>query len=146
MFSGLRLPFFKKKSAAGVASAVPAPAAASGELSKTPRMQSEYPSVRHLAINLTIRPPYNNEMEATLNNRSFGPNAVASFSFRCKNIECRGGGFDLGDAIEEAVAKKLPSIAGRRICQGSRAGAQFQEHSCHYELNFKANISYHDEN
>lgn len=147
MFSGIRLPFMKKKGTAQETAATGpavAPADAGSALSKLPRMQSAFPAVRHLAINLTIRPPYNNEMEATLNNRSFGPNAVASFSFRCKNVECRNGGFDLGDTIEEAIARKEGSIAGRRICQGVRAGAHLEEHRCHYELNFKANISYHD--
>lgn len=148
MFSGIRLPFFKKKSPAQDGNADTKPVAetseSAGELAKFPRMQAAYPAVRHLAINLTIRPPYNNEMEATLNNRSFGPNAVASFSFRCKNVECRGGGFDLGDAIEEAVGKKEVTIAGRRICQGWRSGNQLEQHRCHYELNFKANINYHD--
>ena len=145
MFSGIRLPFFKKKAQAHDATrAVAEPIEAAGELSKYPRMQSAYPAVRHLAINLTIRPPYNNEMEATLNNRSFGPNAVASFSFRCKNVECRKGGFDLGDAIDEAITKKESSIAGRRICQGWRSGSGLEQHRCHYELNFKTNINYHE--
>ena len=148
MFSGIRLPFRKKKHAEPESVApvlVAEPADVGSGLSKIPRMQSAFPAVRHLAINLTIRPPYNNEMEATLNNRSFGPNAVASFFFRCKNVECRNGGFDLSDAIEDAIDNKKSSIAGRRICQGVAGGSQFEDHRCHYELNFKTNISYHDD-
>ncbi len=64
----------------------------------------QYPQVRSLAVNLMISPP-DYETEPTLNGRSFGPDSLAYFEFRCKNVECNHGGFDITETINDAIAK-----------------------------------------
>ena len=99
------------------------------------------PGVRHLAINLSIRAP-DREIEPSLNNRSFGPQSRAFFHFRCKNVECVDGGFDLEEDVMSAVSEGRNDITGRRICHGWRNAANIGQQKCYFELNFKAHVSY----
>ena len=99
------------------------------------------PGVRHLAVNLTIAGP-DREIEPSLNNRSFGPQSRAFFNFRCKNVECVSGGFDLQDDILAAAADGRNELSGRRVCQGWRNAELVGHQKCYFELNFKAHISY----
>ncbi len=110
-------------------------------LDTTPKIRERFPGVKHLAINLTIRAPFQ-EMEPTLNNRSLGPDSVAFFHFRCKNPDCKQGGFDLTKDLEQAIAQRQQSAAGRQVCQGFRTGNNMNHQACHFELNYKVNISY----
>lgn len=113
------------------------------KLHSTPRLHEKYPQVRSLAINLMISPP-DYETEPTLNGRSFGEDSLAYFEFRCKNVECRNGGFDLTETIADGVGNGEKSINGRRVCTGYH-GTGTQSHNqirCGYELNFRININY----
>ena len=85
-----------------------------------------------------------NDMEPTLNGRSFGPDARAFFSFKCKNVDCVDGGFDLSEPIEEMLTRRQPETTGRRVCQGWESKAQVNQRRCHYELNFRALAKYLD--
>ncbi len=102
------------------------------------------PGVRHLAINLTIAGP-DREIEPSLNNRSFGPQSRAFFNFRCKNVECVGGGFDLQDDILAAAEEGRNELTGRRVCHGWRSADLVGQQKCYFELNFKAHLSYSSE-
>lgn len=118
------------------------PGAGSGAgLSKAPTIGELFPQVRHIAVNLVIRAPHN-EIEPTMNGRSFGPNALAFFKFRCKNVECVEGGYDLTDVIELAVAQGKSDITGRDVCQGFEGRNRIHDVRCHYELNYKIHIAY----
>lgn len=113
------------------------------KLQSQAKMHEKYPQVRSLAVNLMISPP-DYETEPTLNGRSFGPDSLAYFEFRCKNVECNHGGFDITDTINESIAKGERSINGRRVCQGT-LGRSPRAHNalrCNYELNFRVNINY----
>ncbi len=113
------------------------------KLQSQAKMHEKYPQVRSLAVNLMISPP-DYETEPTLNGRSFGPDSLAFFEFRCKNVECNQGGFDITETINDAIAKGERSINGRRICHGSH-GRSPRAHNhirCNYELNFRININY----
>lgn len=143
MFGSLRLPFRKKI----VVEAQPLlevnGTKTTSRLSTVPRMEEKFPNVRHLAVNLVISPP-DHETEPTMNGRSFGPQALAFFEFRCKNVECSDGGFDISDSIERAIAEHDTEVTGRRICRGWHGKRkQHNPIRCHYELNFKVNIAYH---
>lgn len=100
-----------------------------------------FPEVRHLAVNLSIRAP-DHEIEPSLNNRSFGPQSRAYFHFRCKNVDCVDGGFDLEDEITSAVAGQRSDASGRRVCQGWRNADMVGHQKCYFELNFKIHLSY----
>lgn len=100
-----------------------------------------FPQLRHLAVNMTIRSP-DHEIEPSLTNRSFGPQSRAYFNFRCKNVECVGGGFDLREEFENAVQDKRRDVTGRRICHGWRNADTVGHQKCYYELNFKIHLSY----
>jgi len=113
------------------------------KLHTTPRLHEKFPQVRSLAINLMISPP-DYETEPTLNGRSFGEDSLAYFEFRCKKVECRGGGFDLTETISDGISAGEKSINGRRICNGHHGqGTASHNHiRCGYELNFRININY----
>lgn len=107
------------------------------------KMHEKFPQVRSLAVNLMISPP-DYETEPTLNGRSFGPDSLAYFEFRCKNVECNHGGFDITEIISDSIAKGERSINGRRVCHGTH-GPSPRAHNvirCSYELNFRVNINY----
>jgi len=107
------------------------------------KMHEKYPQVRSLAVNLMISPP-DYETEPTLNGRSFGPDSLAFFEFRCKNVECTQGGFDITETVSDSIAKGERSINGRRVCHGMH-GRSPRAHNtirCNYELNFRININY----
>ncbi len=111
------------------------------QIDSTPRIRDQYPNVVHLAINLTIRAPFQ-EMEPTLNNRSLGPESAAYFRFRCKNVDCQEGGFDLTESLEAAIGTGQTDAAGRQVCQGWRSAQLTNQQRCHFELNFQAHIDY----
>ncbi len=100
------------------------------------RVCDRYPQVASIAFNLSMRSP-DNDVEPTLNGRSFGPNARALFKFKCKNVDCVDGGFDLQTVVDEMVHQGKPEIAGRRVCQGWESAALVNQRRCLYELNFK---------
>jgi hypothetical protein len=145
VFENFKLPFRKKAE-----STAPEPlreltgSKTSVRLSGVPRMAERFPSVRHMAVNLVISPPHN-ETEPTMNGRSFGPQALAFFEFRCKNVECRDGGFDITDSIEKAVTNGDSDATGRRVCRGYQGKTRTQHLRCHYELNFRINIAYDED-
>jgi len=106
------------------------------------KMHEKYPQVRSLAVNLMISPP--DYEKPTLNGRSFGPDSLAFFEFRCKNVECTQGGFDITETVSDSIAKGERSINGRRVCHGMH-GRSPRAHNtirCNYELNFRININY----
>lgn len=111
------------------------------ELDGAGKVSDAMPNVRHLAVNLAIRAP-DNEIEPSLTNRSFGPQSRAYFHFRCKNVECVDGGFDLRDEILAAADEGRRDATGRRVCQGWRNAEMRGHQKCYYELNFKVHVSY----
>lgn len=115
-----------------------------GNLEETNTIADLLPGIRHLAVNLTIVSP-DREIEPSLNNRSFGPQSRAYFKFRCKNVNCVDGGFDLQDDILATAADSRNELSGRRVCHGWRSADLVGQQKCYFELNFKAHISYSEE-
>ncbi|MEM6638751.1 MAG: hypothetical protein AAF610_02520 [Pseudomonadota bacterium] len=141
MFGSLKA-FFGRKDRIEAINVPDTRSAGSDKLSTVPRMGDVFPGVRHLAVNLVISAP-DHETEPTMNGRSFGPQALAFFEFRCKNVECRGGGFDIGETIRDAIDAGETQVSGRRVCQGMHGAQRLNHIRCHYELNFKVNVAYH---
>jgi hypothetical protein len=112
-------------------------------LATAERVGEKYPSVTHLSLSLSIRAP-NNELEPTLNGRSFGSDARAYFRFKCKNVDCVDGGFDLSSEIDGMVRQHAGEISGRHVCQGWESRKMVDQRRCLYELNFKALARYRD--
>ena len=109
--------------------------------SSAPRIRDRYPEVLKIAVNLSTRAPFE-KMEPTIRGFSMGPDALADFTFRCKNTECIDGGFKLTDEIEEMVQSYETNKHGRRVCQGWDGKGNIGHQRCYYELNFVINISY----
>lgn len=105
------------------------------------RVCDKYPEVTKLAINLSLRAPFENT-EPTVRGFSLGPDAMANFVFRCKNTECHQGGFDLTEEIEKMIAAYETNGHGRRVCQGWDGKSNIGHQRCYWELNFVVNISY----
>ncbi|NNF15713.1 MAG: hypothetical protein HKN70_03145 [Gammaproteobacteria bacterium] len=148
MFSVLKKTFSKKSRSHSDAKATISEGTVSGpainhQLHSTPRLKETYPQIRGIAVNLMISPP-DHETEPTLNGRSFGPDSLAFFEFRCKNVECKEGGFDISEPIAEAIAKGEQTITGRRVCNGWHGQQRVTELRCRYELNFRINFQYHE--
>lgn len=142
MFAALKLPFRKKQATEEpreIEETTESPI--TRKMDSVPRMGEKYPGVKHLAVNLVISPP-DHETEPTMNGRSFGDSSLAFFEFRCKNVECYEGGFNINDTIDEAIKMGETEVTGRRVCRGWHGKHRVQQLRCHYELNFKVNISY----
>lgn len=107
------------------------------------KVHEKFPQVRSIAVNLMISPP-NNDVEPTLNGRSFGPDSLAFFEFRCKNVECFDGGFDITDAITDAIERGEKTLTGRRVCHGWHGKHRVNQVRCHYDLNYRVNINYYE--
>ncbi|MFK8028842.1 MAG: hypothetical protein AB8G18_01265 [Gammaproteobacteria bacterium] len=143
MFSALKKAFGMKSGSESEISSTQIADPVNHRLQGQAKIHEKYPQVRSLAVNLMISPP-DYETEPTLNGRSFGPDSLAFFEFRCKNVECNGGGFDITDIITDSIAKGDRSSNGRRICHGTH-GRGPRSHNvirCNYELNFRVNINY----
>lgn len=110
-------------------------------LTSAPTVAQAFPNVQHLAVNLSVRGP-DHEIEPTMNGRSFGPESIACFDFRCKNIECVEGGFSIQDEITDAIKTNQADLTGRQVCQGWRNKERVGQHRCYFELNYKINIKY----
>lgn len=113
------------------------------QLAAAERLGDKYPNVDTLALSLSIRAP-NNEHEPTMNGRSFGSDARAYFRFKCKNVDCVDGGFDLTEAVDTMVKGHRAEASGRLVCQGWESRALVGQRRCLYELNFKAVATYRD--
>ncbi len=107
------------------------------------KVHEKFPQVRSIAVNLMISPP-DHTTEPTLNGRSFGPDSLAFFEFRCKNVECFDGGFDVSDAIGDAIERGESSLTGRRVCHGWHTKQRVNQVRCHYDLNYRININYYE--
>lgn len=105
------------------------------------RIGDKYPEVSKLAVNLSIRAPFES-IEPTVRGFSLGPDAMANFVFRCKNSECQKGGFDLTEEIENMIAAYETTGHGRRVCQGWDGKSNVGHQRCYWELNFVVNIGY----
>jgi hypothetical protein len=112
-------------------------------LAAAERLGDKYPDVDTLALSLSIRAP-NNELEPTLNGRSFGSDARAYFRFKCKNVDCVEGGFDLSSDVDAMVKDHRTEVSGRLVCQGWESRVLVGQRRCLYELNFKALATYRD--
>jgi hypothetical protein len=123
--------------------AIPEPPLRNHMLATAERVGEKYPQVAYLSLSLSIRAP-NNELEPTLNGRSFGSDARAYFKFKCKNVECVDGGFDLSGDIDAMVKRRSGEITGRQVCQGWESRKMIDQRRCLYELNFKALARYRD--
>lgn len=148
MFSVLKRTFGKKttieaQSSVKVSSGTLTGPGVNHQMQGAPKLQEKFPQIRSIAVNLTISPP-DHETEPTLNGRSFGPNSLAFFQFRCKNVDCHDGGFDITDTLTEAINKGDKSVTGRRVCHGWHSKNRINQLRCHYELNFRTNINYHE--
>jgi hypothetical protein len=122
---------------------IPEPPLRNHMLATAERVGEKYPHVAHLSLSLSIRAP-NNELEPTLNGRSFGSDARAYFRFKCKNVECVDGGFDLSGDIEAMVKQHAGEVSGRQVCQGWESRKLIDQRRCLYELNFRALANYRD--
>ena len=122
---------------------IPDPPPRNPLLATAERLGTKYPQVDTLSLSLSIRAP-NNEVEPTLNGRSFGSDARAYFRFKCKNVECVDGGFDLSGDLEAMVNQRLNEVSGRQVCQGWESRKMIDQRRCLYELIFKALASYRD--
>ena len=100
-----------------------------------------YPGVAGIGINMYITSPLE-KVEPTLRGKSFTPESMAYFEFRCKNVECCDGGFDLTEVIDEMAACKDTESTGRRICEGWESKDQIGHRRCYYELNFRILVKY----
>ena len=119
------------------------PAPRNPMLATAQRVGDKYPQVNTLALSLSIRAPHN-ELEPTLNGRSFGTDARAYFRFKCKNVECVEGGFDLSVPIDSMLRRHDHETSGRLVCQGWESRKLVGQRRCLYELNYKAVATYRD--
>lgn len=131
---GGKAPDAEPRAEAGVAPLV-------AEVPEGERICDKYPEVAKLAVNLSIRAPFES-IEPTVRGFSLGPDAMANFVFRCKNTECHEGGFDLTEEIEKMISAYETSGNGRRVCQGWDGKSNMGHQRCYWELNFIVNISY----
>lgn len=122
---------------------IPDPPLRNPLLATAERLGNKYPQVDTISLSLSMRAP-NNEVEPTLNGRSFGSDARAYFRFKCKNVECVDGGFDLSADIETMVSRRGAEVSGRHVCQGWESRKMIDQRRCLYELNFKALATYRD--
>lgn len=141
MFESLKKAFgHKDKAPAGNSPATvpetPVIVASAGE-----RVGDKYPEVSKIAINLSIRAPFE-KIEPTVRGFSMGADSMANFTFRCKNTECVDGGFDLSEEIDRVVKDYQTNAHGRRVCQGWDGKSNIGHQRCYYELNFIINVSY----
>lgn len=116
--------------------------AMSAKLASAGSVADKYPSVRSIAVNLHISSPLE-KVEPTLRGKSFSAESVACFEFHCKNVDCREGGFNIGDTVNAMIAAGESERSGRRVCEGWESSQQIDRRGCYYVMNFKINVAYH---
>jgi len=74
---------------------------------------------------------------------TFNPDTTKSVvRFDCSNYECIQGGFDLSEALAQAVARRRTSVAGEMCCQGWHSKDTIGVVRCHSILRYKLKLAY----
>ena len=69
-------------------------------------------------------------------------NAKSVFSFECPNDQCIDGGFDISQAVHDAVSTHATTKSGQACCQGWKSKTTIGTLSCSTELRYTLTLEY----
>ena len=95
-----------------------------------------FPGIEELTVEMRFSDP-DRKLTPSPHRRIFVPGMQAFFDFQCPLKDCVGGGFDMSQAVPEALSrKKSRATAGKLSCQGKRKRAAAGESRCLLELDY----------
>ena len=105
--------------------------------SSVPTVAGQFPGVEELTVEMRFTDP-DRKLTPSPHRRLFVPAMQAFFNFQCPLKDCVDGGFDLTEAVPEALSrKKSRATSGKLNCQGKRKRATAGETRCMLELDYQ---------
>lgn len=102
-------------------------------------LRAEFPDVQQLRIELKFAGP--GSTTPTPQSHVMYPPASAFFEYLCPYADCDGH-FDLGGAVEAAMADATHTAEGMLECRGSRARDHSSKQPCLLQLAYKVTATY----
>ena len=105
------------------------------------RIRQVFPTVRKIAIQVTFTDA-DQASDMSWREYALTPEAEHPVKFGCPDRECISGGFDLSEAISEAVASNLTVTQGDLGCPGWAETAGGGKARCLVGLYYRLKIDY----
>jgi hypothetical protein len=102
-------------------------------------LRTAFPTVQHLRIELSFQG--GTSSTPTPQSHVLYPPAAAFFEYRCPYSDCDGQ-FDLGSAVNTAIAEATHRAQGVLVCRGSRGLDPASRRPCLLQLNYKVTATY----
>ena len=108
----------------------------------SPGLAEKFPNLKSLNAELACFNPDGMTQTGALRYTANVAYAKSVFSFVCQSGECLAGGFDLSNAIGEAVTRRRKSAVGEIRCQGTLEGPNQSQRACRNVVRYKLTPGY----
>jgi len=108
----------------------------------SPSLAEKFPKLKSLKAELTYFEPDGLTQTGALRYKVNVGHAKSVFSFVCQSGECLAGGFDLSDAVAEAVTRRSNSVVGKLCCHGTLEKPQQSKRPCGNVVRYKLILGY----
>jgi hypothetical protein len=108
----------------------------------SPSLGEKFPKLKSLKADLTYFDPDGMTQTGALRYKVTVAHAKSVFSFVCQSGECLAGGFDLSNAVAEAVTDRHKSATGEIRCQGTLEKPNQSKRPCRNVVRYKLTLGY----
>ena len=108
----------------------------------SPSLAEKFPRLKSLKADLAYFEPDGITQTGALRYKVNVACAKSVFSFVCQSGECLAGGFDLSNAIAEAVARRRKSAVGEMRCQGTLEKPSQSKRPCRNVVRYNLTLGY----
>jgi hypothetical protein len=108
----------------------------------SPLLAERFPKLKALTVTLEYFDPSGTTKHGEMKCKLKVGYARSALWFSCPGVECLGGDFDLTEALEKAVTKKLKLASGEMRCGGTRKRGDRERVACETLLRYKLNLVY----
>jgi hypothetical protein len=105
-------------------------------------LAERFPELQSLRADLTYFDPDGLKQTGEMRYKVSVAYAKSVFLFVCRSGECLAGGFDLSDAVAEAVTRRRKSAVGEIRCQGTHEKPKESGRPCRNLLRYKLTLGY----
>ena len=108
----------------------------------SPSLAEKFPRLKSLKAELAYFEPDGLTQTGALRYTVNVAHAKSVFTFVCQSGECLAGGFDLSNAVGEAVTDRRKSAAGEIRCQGTLETPDQTRRPCRNVVRYKLTLGY----
>ena len=108
----------------------------------SPSLAEKFPKLKSLKAELTYFDSDGMTQTGALRYMVNVAHAKSVFCFVCQSGECLAGGFDLSNAVAEAVTSRRKSATGEIRCQGNQEKPDQSKRPCQNVVRYKLTLGY----